>query len=163
MAEVIGVRFKEVGKIYYFDPKNVKLKADDLVIVETARGIECGKVALANKEVPDEEILHPLKPLIRKATENDISHIAENKKREDVLSKPEFAKLEGVEAFDELRADMSKYDVETLEDKCYAILGRMNSSAKFSLETKSPKLPVGNTQSTDEPYGGIFTKYGIAD
>ena len=82
MAEVIGVRFKEVGKIYYFDPKNVKLKADDLVIVETARGIECGKVALANKEVPDEEILHPLKPLIRKATENDISHIAENKKRE---------------------------------------------------------------------------------
>ena len=94
---------------------------------------------------------------------SNIETEAENKKREDVLSKPEFAKLEGVEAFDELRADMSKYDVETLEDKCYAILGRMNSSAKFSLETKSPKLPVGNTQSTDEPYGGIFTKYGIAD
>ena len=58
------------------------LKTDEAVIVETARGIECGKVALANKEVPDEEILHPLKPLIRKATDNDLAHIAENKKRE---------------------------------------------------------------------------------
>ncbi|MCR5652170.1 MAG: stage 0 sporulation family protein [Ruminococcus sp.] len=82
MAEVIGVRFKEVGKIYYFDPKNKKLKTGDMVIVETARGIECGKVALANKDIPDEEIVHPLKPLIRKATDNDLSHVAENKKRE---------------------------------------------------------------------------------
>jgi cell fate regulator YaaT (PSP1 superfamily) len=82
MAEVIGVRFKEVGKIYYFDPKNTKLETGDKVIVETARGIECGIVALPNKDVPDEEIIHPLKPLIRKANKNDISHIAENKKRE---------------------------------------------------------------------------------
>ena len=82
MAEVIGVRFKEVGKIYYFDPKDIKLKTGDMVIVETARGIECGKVALANKEVPDDELVHPLKPLIRKATDNDLSHVAENKKRE---------------------------------------------------------------------------------
>lgn len=82
MAEVIGVRFKEVGKIYYFDPKNMKLKTGEKVIVETARGIECGVVALANKEVPDDEIIHPLKPLIRRANDNDISHINENKKRE---------------------------------------------------------------------------------
>ena len=82
MAEVIGVRFKEVGKIYYFDPKDKKLKTGDKVIVETARGIECGVVALANKNVPDEEIIHPLKPLIRKANDNDLSHIEENKKRE---------------------------------------------------------------------------------
>lgn len=82
MAEVIGVRFKEVGKIYYFDPKDKKLNTGDKVIVETARGIECGVVALANKNVPDEDIIHPLKPLIRKANDNDISHIAENKKRE---------------------------------------------------------------------------------
>ncbi len=74
MAEVIGVRFKEVGKIYYFDPKNTKLETGDKVIVETARGIECGVVALPNKDVPDEEIIHPLKPLIRKANKNDISH-----------------------------------------------------------------------------------------
>ena len=82
MAEVIGGRFKEVGKIYYFDPKNKKLKTGEKVIVETARGIECGVVALANKNIPDEEIIHPLKPLIRKANDNDLSHIEENKKRE---------------------------------------------------------------------------------
>ena len=82
MAEVIGVRFKEVGKIYYFDPKNMKLKTGEKVIVETARGIECGVVALANKDVADEEIVHPLKPLIRRANDNDLSHIKENKKRE---------------------------------------------------------------------------------
>ena len=82
MAEIIGVRFKEVGKIYYFDPVNKKLNAGDRVIVETARGIECGVVALANKDVPDEEIIYPLKPLIRIANDNDLNHIAENKKRE---------------------------------------------------------------------------------
>ena len=82
MAEVIGVRFKQVGKIYYFDPKNIQLKTGDMVVVETARGIECGKVAIQNKDVPDEEILHPLKPLIRKATKNDMLHISENKNRE---------------------------------------------------------------------------------
>ena len=82
MAEVIGVRFKEVGKIYYFEPKNIQLKTGDKVIVETARGIECGMVALENKEVPDDELIYPLKPLIRKATENDLSHVEENKKRE---------------------------------------------------------------------------------
>lgn len=82
MAEVIGVRFKEVGKIYYFDPKGIELNSGDQVIVETARGIECGIVAIPNKEVPDEEIVHPLKPLIRKANDNDLGHIEENKKRE---------------------------------------------------------------------------------
>ena len=82
MAEVIGVRFKEVGKVYYFDPKDIKLEAGDMVIVETARGIECGQVAIANKIVDDEEIIHPLKPLIRKATDNDLSHVEENKKRQ---------------------------------------------------------------------------------
>ncbi|MEE3333728.1 MAG: stage 0 sporulation family protein [Ruminococcus sp.] len=82
MAEVIGVRFKEVGKIYYFDPKNTKLNTNDKVIVETARGIECGIVALPNKEVADEDIIYPLKPMIRIANENDLNHIEENKKRE---------------------------------------------------------------------------------
>ncbi len=82
MAEVIGVRFKEVGKIYYFDPNGEQLNTGNTVIVETARGVECGKVALANKNISDDEIVHPLKPLIRKANENDLSHIEENKKRE---------------------------------------------------------------------------------
>lgn len=82
MAEVIGVRFKEVGKVYYFDPQDIELKTGDMVIVETARGIECGQVAIPNKNVDDEEIIHPLKPLIRKATDNDIAHVEENKKRQ---------------------------------------------------------------------------------
>ncbi len=82
MAEVIGVRFKEVGKVYYFDPDNKKLKLGDTVIVETSRGIECGKVAIANKEVSDEEIVHPLKKLIRKATKEDMRRLEENHRKE---------------------------------------------------------------------------------
>ena len=82
MAEVIGVRFKEVGKVYYFDPQGNKLRSGDMVIVETARGLECGEVALANKTVDDESITHPLKPLIRVATEKDLNHLAENRVKE---------------------------------------------------------------------------------
>ncbi len=82
MAEVIGVRFKEVGKVYYFDPLGIQLKIGDMVIVETARGIECGQVATANRVVDDNEIIHPLKPVIRQATENDLAHVKENKKRQ---------------------------------------------------------------------------------
>ena len=68
MAEVIGVRFKEVGKIYYFDPDGNTLKKGDRVIVETVRGIECGEVTMENREVSDDEIVKPLKKLIRSAT-----------------------------------------------------------------------------------------------
>ena len=82
MAEVIGVRFKEVGKVYYFDPLNNKLERGDMVIVETARGLECGEVATANKIIDENELAHPLKPLIRIATEEDLIHLAENKLKE---------------------------------------------------------------------------------
>ena len=61
MAEVIGVRFKNVGKIYYFDPRGLQLQKGDSVIVETARGIECGQVAMANREVSDKQIVSPSK------------------------------------------------------------------------------------------------------
>ncbi len=82
MAEVIGVRFKEVGKVYYFDPDNQKLSLGDTVIVETARGVECGMIAMENKEVDDEEIVHPLKKVIRKATEEDFKRLEENRRKE---------------------------------------------------------------------------------
>ena len=82
MAEVIGVRFKEVGKIYYFDPDGQELKKGDRVIVETVRGVECGEVALENREISDEEIVKPLKKLIRKADEKDLRTLEENKKKE---------------------------------------------------------------------------------
>ena len=63
MSEVVGIRFKEVGKIYYFDPLEFKLDKGDRVIVETIRGLECGEVAQANKEVDDEDWIIFLKPL----------------------------------------------------------------------------------------------------
>ena len=82
MAEVIGVRFKEVGKVYYFDPDGQKLKKGDRVIVETVRGIECGEVAMDNREINEEEIVKPLKKLIRIATEKDIEQFKSNKEKE---------------------------------------------------------------------------------
>lgn len=82
MAKVIGVRFKEVGKIYYFDPDNYDFHQGDRVIVETSRGVECGTVALANKEVDEEKIVHPLKKVLRQATKKDLEHLEENKARE---------------------------------------------------------------------------------
>lgn len=82
MAAVIGVRFKNVGKVYYFAPGELTLKIGDKVIVETARGIECGEVAMGNKEVADEEIPQPLKNVIRVATQEDLAHVAENAARE---------------------------------------------------------------------------------
>ena len=82
MAEVVGVRFKEVGKVYYFNPVNNKLNSGDMVIVETARGFECGEIATPNKTVDDSEITHPLKPIVRIATEKDLQRLAENKEKE---------------------------------------------------------------------------------
>ena len=82
MAEIIGVRFKEVGKVYYFDPLDNKLNMGDIVIVETAKGVECGEVAIPNKIIDDSKLVYPLKPLIRIATEEDLYHIAENKLKE---------------------------------------------------------------------------------
>ena len=82
MAQVIGVRFKQVGKIYYFDPVDIQFTSGEYVIVETARGVECGEVATANREENDENIVFPLKKVIRKATEEDLKHLNENKQKE---------------------------------------------------------------------------------
>lgn len=87
MAKIIGVRFKEVGKIYYFDPDDIQFKQGEMVTVETARGVECGTVALANKEVEDDTIVHPLKKVLRKSTEKDIKHLEENKRLEEKAMK----------------------------------------------------------------------------
>lgn len=71
MIKVIGVRFRNAGKIYYFDPMNLEVKTGNHVIVETARGIEYGYVVLGCREVEDEKIVQPLKPVIRMATKAD--------------------------------------------------------------------------------------------
>lgn len=82
MAEVIGVRFKEVGKVYYFNPNGRKYNSGDMVIVETARGTECGQVAMPNKEIPDDRVVNPLKPIIRAANRRDYVILEENAKKE---------------------------------------------------------------------------------
>ncbi len=82
MEEVIGVKFKETGKIYYFDPGSDKLKKGDFVIVETARGIECGEVAMENRMIESEDIIKPLKKLIRIATDTDIEIMKQNREKE---------------------------------------------------------------------------------
>ena len=82
MAEVIGVRFKSTGKVYYFDPGEEKLEKGEMAIVETARGIECGEVAMENREVKDSAIVQPLRRLIRRATPQDLKQVEENHKKE---------------------------------------------------------------------------------
>jgi RNA polymerase sigma factor (sigma-70 family) len=72
MATVVSVRFKEVGKNYHFDPCGKEYKCRDKVIVETARGTECGTVTIGNREISDEEITSPLKPVLRLANPNDL-------------------------------------------------------------------------------------------
>lgn len=83
MAEIIGVRFKTVGKVYYFAANGIQAQVGDAAIVETARGVECGEVALANKEIPEEQITAPLKEVIRLATAEDLAVVAKNKKKEE--------------------------------------------------------------------------------
>ena len=78
MAEVIGVRFKNVGKVYYFDPDGISMPVGTAVIVETSRGVGCGEVALSNREVTDEGIVKPLKKVIRVATPEDLKHVEDN-------------------------------------------------------------------------------------
>jgi len=82
MVTVIGVRFRKVGKIYYFDPVGIEFEKGDFAIVETARGVEFGTVVLAPREVPEETVVQPLKPVIRKATEQDCITNAENREKE---------------------------------------------------------------------------------
>ncbi|NMA79918.1 MAG: stage 0 sporulation family protein [Clostridiales bacterium] len=82
MIEVIGVRFKSVGKVYYFDPKGINFELDDFAIVETARGVECGEVVMENRSIEDDKVVSPLKPVIRKATQNDLDIVEKNRKKE---------------------------------------------------------------------------------
>ncbi len=82
MTEVIGVRFKKAGKLYYFDPDGVRLEEGDHAIVETIRGVEYGAVIKGNMQVEDGEVIQPLKKVVRKATPEDDACEAENRVRE---------------------------------------------------------------------------------
>ena len=82
MTSIIGVRFRNMGKIYYFDPLEYEISRGDHVIVETARGTEYGTVVLPPKEVPDEDVVQPLKQVIRMATPEDDDRVMSNRDRE---------------------------------------------------------------------------------
>ncbi len=82
MAKVIGVRFRNAGKVYYFAPGKLKIEQGDHVVVETARGVEYGYVVLGMKEVDDERIVQPLKPVMRVATPEDDEKALKNREKE---------------------------------------------------------------------------------
>ena len=83
MAKIIGVKFKNTAKVYYFSPENDKEKYPENsgVVVETSKGLEYGTVVISEKEVPEEELKHPLKPIVRKATDKDQKRMEENQKK----------------------------------------------------------------------------------
>ena len=87
LVEIIGVRFKEGGKTYYFAPNNITAKKGQYVIVETARGLEYGRVAVANSMVPESEFVPPLRPVVRIATDADVKHHDENMRKQDDAAK----------------------------------------------------------------------------
>lgn len=82
MVKVVGIRFKKAGKIYYFDPDIHQINVDDRVIVETARGLEYGAVVIGMREVDEEQVVMPLKKVIRLATKDDTEQMESNLKAE---------------------------------------------------------------------------------
>lgn len=78
--EIVGVRFKKAGKIYYFSPENIPFEKGQKIVVETARGLELGETSIENRFVSENDIVAPLKPVLRKATQADIDQYEENKK-----------------------------------------------------------------------------------
>lgn len=82
MVTIVGIRFKKAGKIYYFNPSEIDIQKNDCVIVETARGVELGEVVVGPREVAEEDIVAPLKDVIRKTTEEDRQRHLENKEKE---------------------------------------------------------------------------------
>ncbi|WP_440897331.1 PSP1 domain-containing protein [Amphibacillus sp. Q70] len=111
MVEVIGVRFKKAGKIYYFDPDQLVIEQEQYVIVETSRGIEFGKVVIANKSVDMEDVVLPLKKVIRIATKKDKCTVIENKKNAEEAYQVCFDKI------NEHQLDMNLVDVEYTFDR----------------------------------------------
>ena len=111
MYNVVGVRFKKAGKIYYFDPDGLELENGSHVIVETVRGIEYGKVVIPRKTVDDEDIVLPLKKVLRKADEKDRLQVEANKR--DAESAFHIC----LEKIEEHMLDMKLVDVEYTFDR----------------------------------------------
>lgn len=78
MAIIVGIKFRNTNKVYYFDPQDIEFEEGDGVIVETARGLEYATVAIPNRDVPEKEVVSPLKPVVRKATPEDNAQLKRN-------------------------------------------------------------------------------------
>ncbi len=111
MPLVVGVRFRPAGKTYYFNPGSYTLNRGTSVIVETARGLEMGNVVIEAKEVPEKELVLPLKKVARKATDSDLSQVEENQEKEKVA----FIKCKS--KIKEHRLDMKLVDAEYTFDR----------------------------------------------
>lgn len=110
MVEIVGVGFMKAGKTYYFDPRGENYELGDMVIVETARGMELGHILIANKEIDESELVAELKPIERKATEEDLDKYHKNlEKREDALKVC-------AEKIEKHELDMKLVDVEFMID-----------------------------------------------
>ena len=106
MIKVVGIRFKKAGKVYYFGPNDLNIKKGDYLIVETARGVEFGECVVGIKEISEEEVIAPLKNVLRIATDKDIEKHKENKSKEvDALAICE-------KKVQEHKLDMKLIDVE---------------------------------------------------
>ena len=110
MSTIVGIKFKDAGKIYYFSPKKLVLCKGDGVIVETARGLEYGEVEIANTEVDDAELKGELKNVVRKATDKDVSQHKSN-----VEKRPRFIK-EAQDLANKYKLDMKIVDAELAFD-----------------------------------------------
>ena len=106
MPNIVGIQFKGVGKVYYFEPNNIQFSKGDGAIVETARGVEYGVVAIANSEIEQEKVVGTLKPVIRKATEKDVAQYNDN------LSKRDGAMAVAKEKIEKHGLDMKLVDAE---------------------------------------------------
>lgn len=111
MALIVGIKFKNTNKTYYFDPLDIEFEENDGVIVETARGVEFGRVTIPNKDIADSEIRSPLKPVVRKATEKDDRQLERN------LEDREKAIVIVNEKIDALKLDMKIVDAEYTFDR----------------------------------------------
>ena len=113
--EIVGIRFRGTGKVYYFAPNGIDFKEGEFAIVETVRGVEYGSVAIGNRHVPESEIVGSLKPVIRKANDEDAKRFAHNLELEEA-AKPQF-----IEAVNKNQLVMQLVDVEYTFDNAKLI------------------------------------------
>ncbi len=139
LTEVIGVRFKRVGKVYYFNPDKLDIPAGANVIVETARGVEMGEVVLANHMVEDGAVVQPLKKVIRVATDKDLATVERHRKKE----KETFATCEKGDCG--ARLDMKLVDVEyTFDGNKIPVLLHGRRQGRFPRTGQGPRVAVQN-------------------